>query len=59
MASTPPTQLSDAEQLESLIEAGGLWRLAPDWLPRDGYAEPTRPVMSRVEAGLRRLVPDE
>ncbi|MEV0279371.1 hypothetical protein AB0I22_23695 [Streptomyces sp. NPDC050610] len=42
-------------ELERAIVAGGFWRLAPDWLPRE-YAEPTRELTERVRNGLRRLI---
>ncbi len=50
-----PAPRDDAEELYALIRAGGFWRLAPDWVPRE-YAEPTRELTERVQHGLRRLV---
>ncbi|WP_371800867.1 hypothetical protein OHA38_20300 [Streptomyces sp. NBC_01732] len=47
-------RVSDADQLAALIDAGGFWRLAPEWLPRSGYVAPTRDVLKDVEAGLLR-----
>lgn len=39
-------------------EVGGdtfpFWADVPDWVPRRGYARPTRDVLRAVEAGLRR-----
>ncbi|MFD8969264.1 hypothetical protein ACFV0C_30495 [Streptomyces sp. NPDC059568] len=49
---TAPPAATDADELHALIAAGGYWRLAPDWLPRVGYALPTRAVLRRVETGL-------
>lgn len=31
-----------------------LWADVPDWVPRKGYAWPTRDVLTAVQAGLRR-----
>ncbi|MEV0277746.1 hypothetical protein AB0I22_15395 [Streptomyces sp. NPDC050610] len=50
-----PEPDSDAEALYALIAAGGFWRIAPDWVPRQ-YAEPTRELTDRVRHGLRRLI---
>lgn len=54
----PPvrTPTSDADELHSLIDAGGVWGLAPAWVPRDGYASPTPEILRAVEAGLRGLM---
>ncbi|MEU3372355.1 hypothetical protein ACFYM2_29365 [Streptomyces sp. NPDC006711] len=30
------------------------WLAVPDWVPRTGYALPTRRVLEAVEAGLRK-----
>lgn len=49
-----PQPTDEVDELAALIEAGGFWRLAPEWVPRTGYAEPTRDVLKDVEAGLRR-----
>ncbi|MEU3917132.1 hypothetical protein [Streptomyces sp. NPDC029004] len=46
----------DVAELAALIEVGGFWRLAPEWVPRDGYATPTPDTLRAVEAGLRRLI---
>ncbi|MCB5179518.1 hypothetical protein [Streptomyces antimicrobicus] len=47
----------DAEELAALIEKGGFWNLAPDWVPRAGYlANPPKSVLRRVETGLRGLL---
>ncbi len=47
-----PKPPSDADQLHALIAAGGVWGLAPRWVPRGGYTLPTRSVLRRVETGL-------
>lgn len=41
--------------MEALIDAGAFWRLAPEWVPRDGYATPSAALLRELEAGLRRL----
>ncbi|MBT2541387.1 hypothetical protein J7E99_11865 [Streptomyces sp. ISL-44] len=47
----------DAQELAALIEMGGFWNLAPDWVPRAGYlANPPRKILERVETGLRGLL---
>lgn len=51
-----PQPTRDVSELVALIKAGGVWGLAPEWVPRTGYAEPTRLVLSDVEDGLRRLM---
>lgn len=48
----PLKSLSDADELAALVAAGGYWGLAPDWVPRFGYAAPTRAVLRLVETGL-------
>ncbi|WP_405398473.1 hypothetical protein [Streptomyces microflavus] len=53
-AELTPQRRNDADELAALIEAGGFWRLAPEWLPRTGYAKPSRAVLKDVEAGLKR-----
>ncbi|MFE2633863.1 hypothetical protein ACFXKF_03545 [Streptomyces scopuliridis] len=35
------------------------WRLAPEWVPRDGYATATPALMREVEAGLMRRLSDD
>ncbi|MGY5131307.1 hypothetical protein ACWGJW_02605 [Streptomyces nigrescens] len=42
------------DELAALIAAGGIWGLAPKWVPRE-YAVPTGEVKRRVQTGLRRL----
>ncbi|MEC4018458.1 hypothetical protein [Streptomyces sp. H27-D2] len=49
-------QTDDAGELAALIDAGGFWRLAPEWVPRAGYATPTPDLLRDVEAGLRRWI---
>lgn len=44
----------DADELHTLVRAGGFWGIAPDWVPRGGYATPTRLLLNRV--ALRLLV---
>lgn len=51
----PATADFDSD-LSALIEAGGFWRLAPEWVPRWGYVPPTPDVLRGVEAGLRGLI---
>lgn len=51
-----PAPGDEVSELETLIERGGFWRLAPEWVPRTGYAEPTPETLRTVDAGLRRLV---
>ncbi|GHE00759.1 hypothetical protein GCM10010339_17400 [Streptomyces alanosinicus] len=53
-SSTPRPPANDVVELEALIAAGGFWRLAPDWVPRTGYAKPTRALLRAVEDGLKR-----
>ncbi|WP_327373477.1 hypothetical protein OG393_05565 [Streptomyces sp. NBC_01216] len=50
----PAHETDDVDELAALIQAGGFWRLAPEWVPRTGYAPPTRPVLLRVHDGLER-----
>ncbi|MFD9868836.1 hypothetical protein ACFXI8_04275 [Streptomyces niveus] len=53
---TPEIGGSDsAAEMQALIDAGAFWRLAPEWVPRDGYATPSLAVLRELEAGLRRL----
>ena len=49
-AATAPS--NDADRLYELIRAGGYYGLAPDWVPRGGYAMPTRLLLNRVALGL-------
>ncbi|WP_411146999.1 hypothetical protein [Streptomyces sp. x-80] len=58
---TPPEPQLDshANRLSVLIGAGAFWRLAPEWVPRTGYAMATRGVLKGVEAGLQRRLTDE
>ncbi|MER6528941.1 hypothetical protein [Streptomyces sp. NPDC001508] len=37
---TPWPSANDVAELEALIAADGFWRLAPDWVPRTGFAKP-------------------
>ncbi|MFE7115944.1 hypothetical protein ACFU99_11055 [Streptomyces sp. NPDC057654] len=53
-APEPSPPGDDLAALYKLIQAGGFWRLAPDWVPRT-YAEPTKELADRVRHGLRRL----
>ncbi|MEV8406422.1 hypothetical protein AB0R12_11550 [Streptomyces niveus] len=53
---TPEKGRSDsAAEMQALIDAGAFWRLAPEWVPRGGYATPSLAVLRELEAGLRRL----
>ncbi|MFE6031597.1 hypothetical protein [Streptomyces niveus] len=47
---------SGIEELRALCAAGGFWRLAPEWVPREGYSAPTHDVLKSVEAGLLEAV---
>lgn len=51
-----PSQPSEVDELTALIKVGGFWRLTPEWVPRDGYADPHTVDLRRVETGLRRLL---
>lgn len=51
-----PAQANEPSERKALITAGGLWRMAPDWVPRGGYTDPSPTVLRAVQAGLRRLV---
>ena len=50
-----PTPADDVTEMAALIEAGGFWRLAPEWEPRT-YAETTPEILRDIEAGLRRWI---
>ncbi|TFI28684.1 hypothetical protein [Streptomyces sp. 4R-3d] len=50
-----PGRSDSAAEMEALIDAGAFWRLAPEWVPRDGYAAPSPAVLRELEAGLKRL----
>lgn len=52
---TGPDRRTDVDELAALIEAGGFWRLAPEWVPQ-GPDVATRVVLENVAAGLRRLL---
>lgn len=68
MSETTRTTATDhVETLVEAIEEGTFYRLrpcpndpfpawaaVPSWVPRSGYTRPTRAVLQRVEAGLRR-----
>ncbi|MFE4828830.1 hypothetical protein [Streptomyces sp. NPDC056672] len=49
---TAPPAATYADELHALIAAGGYWGLAPDWVPRLGWAALTRAVLLRIETGL-------
>lgn len=53
----PAHETDDLAELVALIQAGGFWRLAPEWVPRSGYVMPTRPVLLAVRDGLEREGP--
>ncbi|MEV0961149.1 hypothetical protein AB0J25_00750 [Streptomyces sp. NPDC049910] len=50
----PAHETDDVDELTARIQAGGFWRLAPEWVPRTSYVTPTRPVLLRVRDGLER-----
>lgn len=50
-----PEPNPDPDHLATLFEAAGLLGHAPHWVPRNGYATPTRDVLTAVESGLRSL----
>ncbi|GAA2599149.1 hypothetical protein GCM10009863_10650 [Streptomyces axinellae] len=54
----PPPPASPADEataeLAALAEARAFWRLAPAWVPRAGYAQPTPALLREVESGLMR-----
>ncbi|WP_438297872.1 ATP-binding protein [Streptomyces sp. HUAS TT7] len=50
------TTVDDAAELAALIEAGGFWRLTPEWWPRSFEARPGAETLRAVEAGLKRLI---
>jgi hypothetical protein len=52
---THPKPSPDADDLAALLKAGGHWALAPGWVPRTGYATPTRDVLKAIENGLHNL----
>ncbi|MFI6289386.1 hypothetical protein ACIBCM_32355 [Streptomyces sp. NPDC051018] len=41
-------------ELVALLRRGGFWGIAPEWVPRGGYAEATPEILAAVAAGLRR-----
>lgn len=45
-------QVTDVDALQALFAAGGFWGFAPDWVPRGGYAAPTRSLLDRVSLRL-------
>ncbi|MGW4199447.1 hypothetical protein [Streptomyces sp. NPDC004726] len=52
--SAPDPAEGGIDELVALLRGGGFWRLAPEWVPRGGYAAPTPEVLRAVEEGLRR-----
>ncbi|MEN8653763.1 hypothetical protein ABCR94_24960 [Streptomyces sp. 21So2-11] len=54
-ATPDPEEGCEIEALATLIEAGGFWRLAPEWVPQ-AYADPSPDVLNRVGDGLRQLI---
>lgn len=50
---TAPAPAVDVVALIILVEAGGFRIVAPDWVPRSGYAKPTPDLLRAVEAGLK------
>ncbi|MFF6971530.1 MULTISPECIES: hypothetical protein [Streptomyces] len=55
---TPTLTPTPQSQLDALIRAGGFWGLAPDWVPRGGYAC-DRGTLVAALAALRRLAQNE
>ncbi|MER7108949.1 hypothetical protein [Streptomyces sp. NPDC000229] len=54
MDQKPASPYNYAEELAALIESGGFWRLAPESVPRTGYADHvSRDTLKAIEAGLR------
>lgn len=52
---TPEKGTSDSTaEMDALIDKGAFWRLAPEWVPRTGYATPSPAVLRELEAGLKR-----
>ncbi|MFF0447012.1 hypothetical protein ACFYT4_11450 [Streptomyces sp. NPDC004609] len=52
-----PTGRSDADETgepAALLRRGGFRRLAPEWVPRGGYAEGTPEIPAAVAGGQRR-----
>jgi hypothetical protein len=50
----PARETDHVDELAAPIQAGWFWRLAPEWVPRTGYAPPARPVLLRLRDGLAR-----
>ncbi|MEU8544003.1 hypothetical protein AB0C52_29090 [Streptomyces sp. NPDC048717] len=48
----PQPVAHDVSKLAALIQAGGVWGLAPDWIPRTGYAPPSRELLLRIRDRL-------
>ncbi|MGV9313331.1 hypothetical protein ACWDR0_14210 [Streptomyces sp. NPDC003691] len=53
-----PKDPTHQSQLDALIAAGGFWGIAPDWVPRTGYATDRNTLVTAL-AGLRRLLQNE
>ncbi|MET9555413.1 hypothetical protein [Streptomyces sp. NPDC006645] len=51
---TPSRVVTDLAELESVVHAGGFWRLVPEVVPRV-YAPVTPELLRRVEQGLKRV----
>ena len=51
---SPQQRRSGADEPVTRVDA--FWRLVPDWVPRTGYAVPSKGVLGEVEAGLRKRV---
>ncbi|MFE3094359.1 hypothetical protein ACFXG1_11080 [Streptomyces sp. NPDC059248] len=49
---------SPQSQLDALIVVGGYWGLAPDWVPRTGYARDRNTLITAL-AALRRTLQNE
>lgn len=51
---TPTAHLFESADLHQLLKAGGIWHLAPKWVPRTGYAPVTPELLKALASGLRR-----
>ncbi|MFD6970598.1 hypothetical protein [Streptomyces sp. NPDC059949] len=53
---TGPERRNDVEDLANLINAGGFWNMAPEWVPRTGYlANPSKAVLEDIMDALESL----
>ncbi|MFD3464815.1 hypothetical protein ACFWWM_00305 [Streptomyces sp. NPDC058682] len=55
-AQTGPERRYDVEELAALIDAGGFWNMAPEWVPRTGYlTDPPKAVLEDIMDALGSL----